>query len=119
MTDEFGENRHLTDGERAIVARLREGLVRIKAMPCPDCRGSGDGRWQDDYCLRCGGSGVMVPLEEPTVCTLCEGRGWYTDHEEACFRAGQCVGCGGVQVRCDKCVADDSGRNDPPTQETT
>lgn len=43
--------------------RSEDAAVTVSEMPCPDCRGSGEGRWEDDYCLRCGGSGQMMPLD--------------------------------------------------------
>ena len=38
-----------------------------------------------------------------TTCPDCEGNGWVTDHESACYLAGECVGCGGVQAMCEPC----------------
>lgn len=44
-------------------------------------------------------------------CPTCNGDGWVIDHDEACYEAGDCIGCGGRQVRCD----DPRGHADPCT----
>jgi hypothetical protein len=42
--------------------------------------------------------------EPPTFeCPVCVGRGWWSDHEPACYEAGECIGCDGVQTPCENC----------------
>lgn len=41
----------------------------------------------------------------PILCGYCNGDGWYADHAPVCYDAGDCVGCGGVQVECAFCDA--------------
>lgn len=35
------------------------------------------------------------------TCPTCGDDGWIIDHDEECYESGDCIGCGGVQVRCD------------------
>lgn len=37
------------------------------------------------------------------TCPKCAGDGWQIDHSDECYEAGDCVGCGGVQVECETC----------------
>lgn len=43
------------------------------------------------------------PANHIATCEKCGGHGWVYDHSDECYEAGDCVGCGGVQVECKAC----------------